>query len=80
MLNHRAAILRNRMLRQEIDDRSVSHSLVQLVDVIPRGVRAKPLQNLHVSTSAGLVHSAHAKLVRNPRFIVISCIGLSAPG
>jgi hypothetical protein len=47
------------VLREEIDHGSAAGRLVELIEIISRGIRAKPLEDRRVAALAGLVYGAN---------------------
>src|SRR5438093_13077964 len=62
MLDHRPDVFRKGPLGKKIDDGSAARRLVELVEIISRGIRAKPLEDRHVAAVASFVYGADARV------------------
>ena len=60
MLDHFPDLLRKRLLREEIDHGSAARRLVEPVEIVSLGIRAKPLEDRDVAAQAGLIYGAKA--------------------
>ena len=61
-LNRPPVNAQNRLFREEIDHGSAARRLVEPVEIISLGIRAKPLENRDVAAQGGLVYGTKAYL------------------
>src|SRR5438045_1953070 len=63
MLDHRPDVLGERLPGEEIDHGWAARRLLELVEIISRGIRAKALEDRDVAAQARFVYGAHPHVI-----------------